>query len=274
MKTAVVLSGGGCKGAFQIGVIHQLVTQECLSPDAYYGTSIGAINSTLFTYVGVEGAMQYWLDTKNKSDVLTLNWWKLPFSSGMYSTKKLKQKLASIVGQNEYSHPATVCWVDLRNGKVGYTCNENSSKSDYVDAVIASATIPFAMEPVHGYLVDGGVREQTPLKKAIDDGADKIIIVMCNPMNFLADDLWQPKWPYAITAGLRAVDLLEHEVMLDDLLVCFDRNGDPKYRQVELVLYAPDRQYIDTLEVDPVKIRKTIDAGLVAKPIQITDLLV
>lgn len=41
---AFVLSGGSIKGAFQAGVITDLLTSGSFMPDAIYGTSVGSLN--------------------------------------------------------------------------------------------------------------------------------------------------------------------------------------------------------------------------------------
>ena len=48
MKRALVLSGGGSKGSYQIGVYKALKKMH-IKIDIITGTSIGAINGALFT---------------------------------------------------------------------------------------------------------------------------------------------------------------------------------------------------------------------------------
>lgn len=52
MKTAVVLSGGGATGAYEVGVLKALISGQCpatsrqpLEPDAFFGTSIGSFSA-------------------------------------------------------------------------------------------------------------------------------------------------------------------------------------------------------------------------------------
>lgn len=46
---ALVLSGGGSKGAFQIGVLRQLVDRESADYDIYAGISVGALNAAMLS---------------------------------------------------------------------------------------------------------------------------------------------------------------------------------------------------------------------------------
>ncbi|MDQ3111285.1 MAG: patatin-like phospholipase family protein, partial [Bacteroidota bacterium] len=44
-KRAIVLSGGGAKGDFQVGVLKYLYKIEGFFPDLVIGTSVGAVNA-------------------------------------------------------------------------------------------------------------------------------------------------------------------------------------------------------------------------------------
>ena len=271
MKTVFVLSGGGVKGSFQVGVLHQLLSKGIV-PDAIYGTSAGAINACSIAYLGADKAVDYWLSIKGRGDALyptgiawLWNFWRLlgVWNDGIYSTKPLRKIITSVVKSNPNpTLEAISCFVDLTNGKVGYTSNK-SSPDAYIDSVISSATIPMIME-TNQLRVDGGVREQTPVTKAIADGATEIYVILCNP--YVPDPLgvWSHnalffKWFDTLN---RAVDdVMCHEIFLTDLEECLE-NKDVKFH-----VYAPDRLWMGTIEFDPTKIKAAIAAGKTAVPI-------
>ena len=62
--TALVLAGGGSRGAIQIGML-QVLAEHGFVPDRIYGTSVGAINGVAFagdpTRSGVERMTEVWL---------------------------------------------------------------------------------------------------------------------------------------------------------------------------------------------------------------------
>jgi len=67
MKKALVLSGGGGRGAYHVGVIEALVErgwmQDGVGPDIIAGTSIGAINAAaLASGLTVAQLKARWLD--------------------------------------------------------------------------------------------------------------------------------------------------------------------------------------------------------------------
>lgn len=115
--------------------------------------------------------------------------------------------------------------------------------------VLASASVPFHMEPV-GMWVDGGVRDHTPITRAIEDGASRVIVICNNPISRKQRDEYKKiSWPYLVDIGLRCTDILQAEVLYGDLLRCFYRFGDG----VQLEVYAPDVRIIDTFQYDPEK---------------------
>jgi NTE family protein len=275
-KTAFVLSGGGAKGAFQVGVMKALAEQGVV-PDVAYGTSVGALNITGYSYVGLEELAKIWRRIKRGRDMLGLNLGRLVTLSatGVFNTKPLRKKIRKIVRGHDADFPAWVCVTNLSDGSISY---HRSESPDFPRMVEASAAIPVAMDPIRKYLVDGGVREQAPLKRAIKDGADKIVLILCNPMqdkmkHWGYDDGFLPM----IGIGLRAVQMLQHEVYINDINTCQSinreiarytlENASHNKKLIDLKVYAPDHTIIGTLDFNPRKISKAIQQGydIVAK---------
>ncbi len=271
MKTVCVMSGGGAKGDYQVGVLKKL-KENNRSFDGYYGTSVGALNSIGMSYGGISELEKVWRNIKGKGDILSFNTLSFLWSSGVYSLSPLKKLISQFVSDKTYyMAPVTVCQVDLRSGKIEYVSNDKSSPEKFADAVCASCAIPGVMEHVNGY-VDGGVREQAPLYKAIQDGADKIVVILCNPIT--PDPL-----PYEMPSGMlksikiapRAMDIMEHETFVNDIVKCLDYNNREDKKKIELEIYAPSTPLHDTLDFDPKKISEAIELGYNASPLPITD---
>lgn len=258
MKTAIVLSGGGGKGSFQAGVLTSLWNRG-IRPDFISGTSVGALNAAAWSHRGGAAIEGIWRSIEGQGSVISPNIFKLIFGSAMNGTGPLKDLIdAQVVGPPICEGIA--CYVNLRDAKARYVSSSESAIKDYREAVLASASIPFAMDPVHGTWVDGGVREVTPLKHAIDRGAERIIAILCNPATDKMSE-WGPSFPKAVSIGLRAVDIQSNEVFLNDLKICRYMNKDPEKKTIELVMIAPDREHMDTLDFDPVKIRTALEFG-------------
>lgn len=88
LKTALILSGGGFKGAIQVGALKVILDK--IIPDVIIGTSIGAFNGA-FVALGkpIEALENIWLTLK-QGDLLAANpkvFYKLTYADGLYSTK-------------------------------------------------------------------------------------------------------------------------------------------------------------------------------------------
>ena len=66
---AIVLSGGGAKGAFQAGVLDALITDRKVSFDIAVGTSTGAIQATAVAQDDIPRLVQFWKDIKKSDDI-------------------------------------------------------------------------------------------------------------------------------------------------------------------------------------------------------------
>lgn len=262
MKRVWVLPGGGAKGIHQLPVIEKWV-EEGLFPQTIYGTSVGSLNMSGYSYKGVKGLKDIWFNVESTGDILGSQWMSLLWSGGVYNLKPLRKLLEKNI-EGRFSTECVACVVNLGSGEIRYVSNDESSRLDFINAVQASAAIPFVMEPVEwdGELwVDGGVREQTPLKRAIEDGADEILIAMCNPWNENPVGGWKTKFPKIVNNGLRAIGVMEHEVFLGDVKSCLAYNklvaageGGSK-RYVNIRMWAPKEQTIDTLDFNQGKIK-------------------
>ena len=103
MMRALVLSGGGCKGAFQVGALQHLMVNLKKQYDVYCGVSVGAINCAhLAMYPkseGVTAAMDLHELWKNLETKKVYKRW-FPFGKlhalwkkSIYNSKPLKQMM-------------------------------------------------------------------------------------------------------------------------------------------------------------------------------------
>ena len=68
-KLAVVLSGGGAKGAFQVGVLDQLITKRKVKVDIAVGTSTGSIQALAVAQDDLPKLIKLWTDIKGSDDI-------------------------------------------------------------------------------------------------------------------------------------------------------------------------------------------------------------
>ena len=68
-KLAVVFSGGGAKGAFQVGVLDQLITKRKVKVDIAVGTSTGSIQALAVAQDDLPKLIKLWTDIKGNDDI-------------------------------------------------------------------------------------------------------------------------------------------------------------------------------------------------------------
>jgi len=273
VKKAIVLSGGGSKGAFQVGVLKTLLTQGFV-PDVIYGTSVGALNAGALSYTTIDTILEEWRSIKSRSDVLSFNLKTLTlFSDGIYHSTPLRKSFIDrlIVGTPRYE--SKVCRVNMNTGATEYVSNKEVSLQSFRDAVQDSATIPVAMVPRDIY-VDGGVREVVPLARAVEEGCSEIKVILCNPWALDPLEPWdyhsKPKFLRFLSIALRTVDeIMNTEVKWNDLYAVL-----PAIKQlgINVEVYRPLNYLYDTLEFDKKKIAEAIILGQDSSPVSIFDL--
>ena len=76
-RLALVLSGGGSKGAFEVGAVRCLYTVFGVDPDLICGTSVGALNAAKLAEgrLALAGLEAMWLAMTDASDMYRANGW-------------------------------------------------------------------------------------------------------------------------------------------------------------------------------------------------------
>jgi NTE family protein len=189
---ALVFSGGGARIHYHVGAVRWLIGHKRTQYDLFAGISAGAIVAAYLAQFpsGLEAESAEELSTAiSKVRTVYQPWpvfgileglWQLSF----FSSKPLRQVLRKEISEEAIRTSGKmlrVGAVDLRSGSaVMFT-----EKSDnIVAAVEGSAAFPGMLEPVSyakQLLVDGGVRQQTPIAAAIEAGADEIDVVLTAP---------------------------------------------------------------------------------------------
>ena len=196
MKTAIVLSGGGSKGSYQLGVWKALKKLH-IKYDIVTGTSIGALNGVLMTEKSYFKAKRIW-KTLNLEYLFN----KLPQSNSnidvlkLYGDSLIKEggmdikKIESII--EKYLNKKKFYKSKINFGLITYNFTTKKPlilskneipKDKLVDYLMASATCfpAFKMKEIDGdKYIDGGYYDNLPIELAINLGADNLIIVDLN----------------------------------------------------------------------------------------------
>ena len=274
---ALVLSGGGSKGAFQVGVLSGIGSGFKIVT----GSSVGALNAAYLSMFpvhrfrdAVKGLEELWCTEILGLEMLwKKRWpWGLP---GLWRNSIGKQKgLRKLVYKKldretilRSGVMIAVPAVDLITGAVRYFDRWDKA---LVDGVIASASIPVLMEPVRvgeGRYVDAGVREMAPLKRAIRMGATEIVVVSCQPI-VSVNEVRPKDVRKSLSVGMRSMELAVNEVLVNDLERCevinqeLDECTESKKKKVKLTVIAPEKELGDSLDFDPGTIRRYMKHGV------------
>ncbi|MDM8536714.1 patatin-like phospholipase family protein [Desulfobacterales bacterium HSG17] len=190
MKRALILAGGGSRGAFQIGVWKYL-TERNWKPDIICGTSVGAINAVgIGAGLDTSTLVKLWTSF-NRRKMYKLN--LIPFLSYFLSGRGLKPLLDTRLMQSMVSNHIDFNRLKTSQTKVVLsTVNVLTAKPCFFDNseiqlehVLASGAMPilFPWQYIDGAPHwDGGTMVNIPLQPALDFGADEIIIAMLSPI--------------------------------------------------------------------------------------------
>jgi NTE family protein len=248
---ALVLSGGGPKGAYEAGVLKKWMAEDGVDYDLVAGISVGALNAAVLCQApkgSPKEAWEYlnriWLDVDTSK--VHKSWWPFGIASALwkpsvYNSEPLHKWVrgsldaGKIRGSGRKLRILAVSWAS------GESRTADETEPEIVSWVLASAAFPGMLLPVEveGELwADGGLRSCTPLGEAIRAGATEIDVVMCS-------DPRQPS-PFKCAGksavpdlAFRALDLLVNEVMRGDLKICDLKNDHPDYRKVTLRVMKP-----------------------------------
>jgi NTE family protein len=190
MKRALILSGGGARGAFQVGVWKYL--QEInWTPDLICGTSIGAVNAAAIgSGMSVERLIDIWR-THNRSKIYRLK--ALLFLKSTLRGKPLKSLLDTtplramltrhldLAALRRSPIEIVISAVHLATGRL-HLYNQDVIE---IDHLMASSAMPilFPWQPINEELFwDGGVMANAPLFIALERKVEEIIVVLLSPV--------------------------------------------------------------------------------------------
>jgi len=280
----IVNAGGGSKGSYEIGVDKQIHDMLPYQPHVYLGTSTGAINAVGMAFNGVDATLEDWRSIKSREDIFTQATAfdfisNLAFGremDGINDWLPLYNRLYNFINGKIMRTEAIITKVNLNTGALHHQVVSRLPNANQIAlATVASAAVPGHTKPVDYKWVDGGVREQTPLKKAIEFGCTVIFVVLSNPWTIdpidQADIEILPKRLRWVKIILRTLDIISHEIMINDLNICAKRNSDPRYKKIKLIVYAPKKLLHDGDTFDPKDLNNAIELGLKDKPIFIED---
>lgn len=197
----LVLSGGGAKGAFEMGVWKAL--RECDYPiGAVIGTSVGAINAAIIAQNDFDVAMEFWSNitihhvlqlsknmTNNSAqnlssksfDIFWAGFIDILFSNGLDVTP-LRNNLTRLISEKavrESSIRFGLVTVDVTSLKPKQLMIEDIPQGRLIDYLLASAALPiFQKQEIDGNTyIDGCFFDNVPINFMLKQDFKRIISV-------------------------------------------------------------------------------------------------
>lgn len=189
-KRALVLSGGGSRGAYEVGVVKALV-EHGLEFDLAFGTSIGGINAAFIAQDKIKRLEELWSSISATDifrfpsftqirHILTGSRW------GLLDTSPLEKMLYRELELSRFKQSRTqvgLLSTDLCTLHTKLTTtSEIESLPHLVDVLMAASAIPVLFPARNlnggGFWIDAGLVRNTPIQTAINMGAQEIYIVL------------------------------------------------------------------------------------------------
>lgn len=203
-KLGLVLSGGGAKGAYEIGV-YLALRQLGKKPDIVTGTSIGAINGLFIVQKDWHKALKLWkkmsfsliydgnsfptCEDPNLVDVYKL-YAKAFINEGGMDISRLKLLLDKMYNPRKFFASSVdygLVTYNLTKKKPVFKTKKNLKPHLVKDYVLASASCYPAFKPYrigNDLFIDGGYYDNMPVNLALDMGATEIIAVDLRAVGF------------------------------------------------------------------------------------------
>ncbi|MGC9399652.1 MAG: patatin-like phospholipase family protein [Anaerolineae bacterium] len=274
-KRALVLSGGGGRGAYHIGVLTYL-EKTAWRPDILIGTSIGAVNAaSLGSGLPLAALRERWLELETgdvqkmrADDVFIDN--LVRGGKHVFDTSPLLETLQGhsekwlgrpwvipeILNSEDARYDVWVTAVEAEKRRLVYFTNRERPGIT-AEHIQASCSIPLWYEPtqIQGNIyVDGGVIANAPFRKAVELGATEIVVVLMAPWPGRPVRTWRARKlpslqdellaiPQRLWASFEpALDMLLTEIAWRDYLLLEAERRHGQHAHLEWIRFvAPDR---------------------------------
>lgn len=189
MKVGLVLEGGGMRGLYTSGVLDYFLDQK-IFVDYVIGVSAGACNGV--SYLSKQKGRNYRVNTNYISDKRYLslsNFIKTKSLFGMdFIFDEIPHQLDLFDYETFLSSPSEykLGVTDVLTGRPVYF---DKTHLDHDSTILkASSSIPVfspIIEYQNGLYLDGGTTDSIPVKQALKDGCDHVIIILTRDRNYI-----------------------------------------------------------------------------------------
>ena len=194
MKIGLVVEGGGMKCAYSAGILDAFLDHD-ITFDYCIGVSAGSAN--LASYLAGQRDRNLRFYTKHIHEPEYFGMQSYIKYGDLFNLNYIYGNLSNSDGDDPLDYEAmmenpaefVVVSTDAESGQAHYFHKDEMAKDDY-RVIMASCALPGACQPVmineHAYY-DGGVSDSIPVKKALEDGCDKVVVILSRARDFVKE---------------------------------------------------------------------------------------
>jgi predicted patatin/cPLA2 family phospholipase len=209
-NSGLVLEGGGMRGVYTAGVLEYFLEKQLFFP-YIIGVSAGACNGASYVSRQFGRNRQVTIDyVKHRDYISYRNLFLKKELFGMdFIFNKIPTELVPFDFEtfNSAAEKFLVGTTDCITGESVYF-EKNDITRDILKIMRASSTLPFmapAIEHQGKILMDGGIADPIPIKKAQIDGVQKNVVILTKPKGYRkkkSSFSWLPNYVYKEFKGL------------------------------------------------------------------------
>ena len=264
MKTGLVLEGGGMRGLYTAGVLDWLLDKQLAFPYCI-GVSAGACNAV--SYISRQRGRNYRINTDYIRDKRYLSVWNFLKNKSMFGMDFIFDEIPHHLDPFDYEqfleNPCVFYAgvTDATTGKAVYFGKEDMQGHSTV--LRASSAIPVFSQPVSykgGIYLDGGTSDPIPFRRALEDGCDRLVIVLTRPRGYRKKpESMRRIYHHMLRHYPKMIDTMDHRhevynVSLDEVFAL--------ETQGKAVVFAPPSEIkIDRFEKDIAVLKALYNAG-------------
>ena len=195
-KVALVLEGGAMRGLYTAGVL-DVFMENGIKIDTIFGVSAGALFGTNYKSNQIGRVLRY--NLKYAHDKRYMGMYSLITTGDVMNREFCFDKLVNELDPLDfetYNNSDVEFYAVVTNvetGKAEYIAIKDAK--DGMEYLRASGSMPFVSNLVEingNKYLDGAVSDPIPLKKALDMGYGKIIVIQTRPADFTKTKSWLP----------------------------------------------------------------------------------
>lgn len=181
-KIGLVLEGGGMRGVYTGGVLDYFMDQGIYFPYVI-GVSMGACNGA--SYISRQRGRNKKVVVDYIEDKRYISLKGLVKNRSLFGMKFIFDEIPNKLCPFDYetfkksNQEFIIVATDCDTGKPIYFKKDECE--DIIKIIMASSSLPFVSKKVEAQgktLLDGGISDSIPVQKALDDGCEKLVVVL------------------------------------------------------------------------------------------------